>query len=274
MEVIKNTLSVGATEPFVLLHISDIHLSEFDENDTPERQEFAKKRKKHFSFAPDAVEFVKEYVKKTGYILVNTGDMVDFITPETLRISKSFIEETNMIFVTGNHEFWHCERNCFDPNDVPATYQAKNDTLAEVGKQLGGNIRFSCREINGVNLVCMDDTTYRIDREQFEKLKEVEAEGKPILLFMHIPMYSEHLGGGAKYSTGAPSKYHEHCTPMQKYELSTDEQTYEFCDYIRKSPQIRCIFSGHIHYNVEILGKDSQDQLVTGLDTIREVTIC
>ena len=34
MEVIKNTLSVGATEPFVLLHISDIHLSEFDENDT------------------------------------------------------------------------------------------------------------------------------------------------------------------------------------------------------------------------------------------------
>ena len=31
MEVIKNTLSVGATEPFVLLHISDIHLSEFDE---------------------------------------------------------------------------------------------------------------------------------------------------------------------------------------------------------------------------------------------------
>ena len=45
----------------MFLHISDIHLSESDENDSPERQEFAAGRKRDFAFAPAAVDFVKDY---------------------------------------------------------------------------------------------------------------------------------------------------------------------------------------------------------------------
>ena len=70
MNIIKNTLAVGVEKPFIFLHISDIHLSETDENDSEERRAFAQGRKNAFSFAPAALEFVKDYVKKTGCALL------------------------------------------------------------------------------------------------------------------------------------------------------------------------------------------------------------
>lgn len=273
MNIIKNTLSVGAERPFVFLQISDIHLSESDENDSEERREFAAGRKRDFAFAPSAVEFTKNYVKKTGYPLLNTGDMLDFITPENIRIAREFVKETGMIMAAGNHEYWHCPNNRFSYDDVPETYANKNRSLALVEEGIGTAIRFSCTEINGVNLVCMDDSDYHIDEELFEKLKAVEAQGKPILLFMHIPLYSEHIGSEAKYSLNAPAQYFENCHPVDVFERTPDELTCQICDYIRQSPLIKCVLSGHTHNNTEILGLDAQDQLITGCNTIREITV-
>ena len=273
MEIIKSTISAGAEKPFTFLHISDIHLSESDENDTPRRREFAAKRKHHFAFAPEAVEFVTAYVKETGYPLFNTGDMLDFINPESIRVAKRFIKDTGMVFVAGNHEYWHCPNDRFHYDDGPQTYDAREESLALVSEALGMDVRFSCREINGVKMVCIDDTDYCIDQEIFDKLKAVEAEGKPILLFLHIPLYSEHIGDGAKCTLNAPSQYFEGCHPVDVWERSPDELTCEICDYIRNAPLIKCVFSGHIHRNAEVLGVDKQDQIITGLNTIREITV-
>ncbi len=273
MNIIKNTLCIGIERPFVFLHISDIHLSESDDSDGAERNEFAAGRKRDFAYAPEAVEFVKDYVQKTGYPLINTGDLLDFITPANLRIAREFVAETDMMMATGNHEYWHCSNNRFSYDDVPETYAAKNRSLAEVGEALGIDIRFSCREIGGVNLVCMDDSDYHIDAEIFEKLKAVEAQGKPILLFMHIPLYSDHLGDQAKFSLNAPPRYFENCHPVDVFERTPDELTCRICDHIRKSPLIKCVFSGHTHFNREILGLDARDQIITGINTIREITV-
>jgi hypothetical protein len=273
MEIIKSTVTVGIEKPFTFLHISDVHLSESDENDTERRREFAAQRKRHFSYAPEAVEFVTDYVKRTGYPLINTGDMLDFINPESIRIAKKFMRDTGMIFATGNHEYWRCPNDRFHYDDVYQTYEAKNDSLDLVSREFGMDVRFSCTEINGVNLVCMDDSDYCIDAEIFERLKAVEAQGKPILLFMHIPLYSDHIGNGAKGTLNAPPAYFENCNPVDVWERTPDELTREICDYIRKSPLIKCVFSGHIHRNVEILGLDEQDQIITGINTLREITV-
>lgn len=273
MNIIKNTFAVGAEKPFTFLHISDIHLAESDADNCPERKAFAADRKRDFAYAPAAVAFVKEYVKKTGYPLVNTGDMLDFITGENIRIAKEFIQDTGMMMAAGNHEYWHCHNNRFHYDDVAQTYAGRLDSLAMVGKELGIDIRFSHREINGVSLVCMDDSDYCIDGELFDKLKAIEAQEKPILLFMHIPMYSEHIGREAKFSLNAPQQYFENCHPVDVWERQPDELTCRICEYIRQSPFIKCIISGHTHHNTEILGLDAQDQLITGVNTIREITV-
>ena len=273
MNILKNTISAGAETPFVFLQVSDIHLSESDENDSPERRAFAAGRKRDFAFAPAAVESIRDYAKKTGYPVINTGDMLDFITPENIRIARKLVEDTDMMMAAGNHEYWHCPNNRFSYDDVPETYAGKNRSLAEVERGLGIDIRFSRREIGGVNLVCMDDSDYHIDAELFEKLKAVEAEGKPILLFMHIPLYSDHIGREAKFSLNAPPQYFENCHPVDVFERTPDELTCRICDYIRQSPLIKCVLSGHTHQNTEMLGLDAQDQIITGCNTIREITV-
>ena len=273
MEIIKNTISIGIEKPFVFLQISDIHLAETDENDSEERRKFAEDRKRGFSFAPEALEFVRDYVKKTGYPLFNTGDMLDFITPENLRIVQKFVEDTGMMMVAGNHEYWHCENNRFSFDDVHATYAAKKHSLAKVQKVFANDIRFSCREINGVNLVCMDDSDYHIEEEIFEKLKKVEEQQKPILLFMHIPLYSKYLKDKARYSLNAPSQFFENCHPVDVFERTPDTLTCQICEHIRKSPLIKCVFAGHTHENMEIVGLEEQNQIVTGCNTIREIIV-
>ena len=205
MQIIQTTLNVGVEKPFTFLVVSDIHLSEADESETEERRAFAAGRKRDFSYAPGFLNEVAAYAKKTGYPIFNTGDMLDFITPENIRIARAFAEETGMIMAAGNHEYWHCPKNRFSFDDVPETYEKKNESLAMVEAELGMDIRFSCREIGGVNFVCMDDGDYDIDEDIFEKFKAVVAEGKPILLFVHIPLHSQHIPErDQKYTLCAP----------------------------------------------------------------------
>ena len=273
MQIIKNTLSVGAEKPFTLLVISDVHLSETDGRDSEERRAFAQDRKNCFSYSLRFLDEVEAYVKETGYPLVNTGDMLDFITPENIRIAREFAEKTDMMMAAGNHEYWHCPQNRFSFDDVPETYEGKNESLALVEERLGRDIRFVRREIGGVNLVCLDDGDYDIDEDIFQKLLEVEAEGKPILLFMHIPLYSKHLGNEAKYSLCAPEAYFENCHPVDVFERRPEATTPPMVEHIRRSPLIKCILSGHTHHNAEILGLGEKDQIITGCETVRVITV-
>ena len=273
MQIIKSTLNIGVEKPFTFLVVSDIHLSETDERDSAERASFAADRKNMFSYAPSFVEAVKDYVKETGDPIFNTGDMLDFITPENIRIARELMEETGMVLVAGNHEYWHCPENRFSFDDVPETYEKKNESLAMVEEALGVDIRFSCRDIGGVKFVCVDDGDYDIDEDIFEKFKAVEAEGKPILLFMHIPLYSAHLGNGAKYSLCAPASYFENCHPVDVFERKPEALTETIVEHIRKSPLVKCVLSGHTHHNAEILGTGEKDQIVTGCNTIRQITV-
>ena len=274
MKLIKTTLHIGVEKPFTFLVISDVHLCETDATETEERRRFAEERKSCFSYSTRFLEEVEAYVAETGYPLFNTGDMLDFITPENIRVTREFAEKTGMVMATGNHEYWHCPENRFSFDDVPETYEKKNESLAMVEGSLGMDIRFSCREIGGVNFVCMDDGDYDIDEDIFEKFKQVEAEGKPILLFMHIPLYSEHiLEGERKYTLCAPAQYFENCHPVDVYERKPEPSTCSIVEHIRRSTLVKCILCGHTHHNGEIMSPDEVNQIVTGCDTIREITV-
>lgn len=76
MNILKSTISVGVEKPFVFLHVSDIHLTETDENDSPARRIFAADRKNGFPYARSLTENIKEYVRQTGYHFICGGDLV------------------------------------------------------------------------------------------------------------------------------------------------------------------------------------------------------
>ena len=62
-------------------------------------------------------------------------------------------------------------------------------------------------------------------------------------------------------------------TPWQIYEQKADEQTLETCRYIRSQPLIQYVICGHLHLNHETQDPNEIKQIVTGLDTLREITV-
>ena len=99
MQIIHTTLHLGIEKPFTFLQMTDTHFTFTDDTDTPRRREFARQRGNDFSHAEENMEFVRKYVAQTGFPLVHTGDLMDFVTPENLRMVEQFARDTGMMMV-------------------------------------------------------------------------------------------------------------------------------------------------------------------------------
>lgn len=274
MQVLKSTLVIGVEKPFTFLQTTDTHFTATDGNDSCERQAFARARGRDFFHAEENAAFIRQYVAETGYPVVHTGDIMDFITPENLRLCRELIQDTGMMLVAGNHEQAWCVNNVFCPEDYAQDMKRRDETYAQIREYLECDIQFTCREIGGVNFVGIDDGNYQISREQLEALQNVASRGKPILLFMHIPLYAKELQAKHYDCYLAPSEdVLATYTPWQLYEQKADEQTLAACDYIRSQPLIKCVICGHLHLNHETQTPGEIRQIVTGLDTLREITV-
>lgn len=275
MKIVENTLKIGAQKPFKFLHMTDTHLTLTDSNDSAERVAFAKQRRDaYFSTADECLEFAQNYCEKTGYPLIHTGDLVDFITPANLNKSKQFAEKTEMLFIAGNHEIHTCPNNVFCEEDFTLDLYNKQKNLASTNEYFTNDIDFFLREINGVNLVGINNYDYRISAGNFAKLKSVAAKGKPIILFMHIPLYEQELYermGGALLSI--PDSLMNSQREFIKFEQQADETTKEAAEFIRNCPEIKCTVCGHLHFDFESPNDSKIKQYVTGMTTLREFTV-
>lgn len=274
MEIIKSELILGVEKPFTFLQTSDTHFVFTDENDTQRRRDFARGRGKDFPHAEENAAFIRRYVARTGYPIIHTGDLIDFITPANLRYCREFVRETGMMMVAGNHEQAHCVNDVFCPEDYRSDLARREKTLDDIQSWFENDIRFTCRQIGGVNFVGIDDGNYQISSLQLEKLKAVAAEGKPILLFMHIPLYSRELQA-RHYDCylAPPENVLTTYTPWQVYEQKANGKTLEACAYIRSQPLIKCVICGHLHLDHETKTPGQIKQFVTDMDTLREITV-
>ena len=125
-----------------------------------------------------------------------------------------------------------------------------------------------------MNFVGIDNGNYQISRGQLDALQAVAEQGRPILLFMHIPLYAKELQA-RHYDCylAPPEEVLATYTPWQVYEQKADEQTLAACAYIRSEPLIKCVICGHLHLNHETQDPSQIRQIVTGLDTLREITV-
>lgn len=274
MNVIKNEIRIGIEEPFKLLHISDTHLTRTDANDTDERRAFAAERRSClFKNTDENVEFIKKYVAETGYQLIQTGDLIDFITPENLRAARDFAKETKMLMVAGNHELHTCPNNIFFEDDFRVDLSHREQTLSDVQRWFDNDIRFWCEERCGVLLVGIDSSDYQIKPHHFEKLKRLSESGKPIILFTHIPLYTEELHKKASHAMLAiPTEIVSTFPEYRIFEQTANEETAAAVEFIKSCPQIKAVLAGHLHFDFESR-EGAFKQFVTGLDTMREITV-
>lgn len=263
MKVLTSEINAGATEEFIVLHASDTHLTLCDDSDTKEIKDKAKNRYKRFKkLQEQKLDYVAALAKENDYLVVHTGDIMDFTTDANIARTKAFIEETNCLYVPGNHEM----------ENITDYYREK---LAAATPR---DLSFFAEEIKGVMFVGIDNTDHKMTEEQLSKLKEVVDTGKPIILLVHVPLFTKDLydvsilDDGSAYLMAVPEELMTNY-PAMRYEMQkADEVTYRAYDYIATQTNIKGILCGHLHLDFETT-VGGIPQYVVGLDSVRLVTI-
>ncbi len=273
MKVVETRLHIGLPAPVSLLHISDTHLTYADERDDQRKMDLAAGRAPCFPHNADDLRVECAYAKEAGIPILHTGDLIDFVSAANLDAAKRFMEENDVLFIAGNHEFSLYVGEAFED----AAY--RNQSLSKVQAAFPENIRFTSRRLGGVKFIGIDNGYYRFERAQLNALKAELADGLPAILYMHNPLHEPELyrlsmtKNPCAYLTGTPEEWMQTYDDYRYRQQKADEETWETIRFIEACPQIRAIFAGHLHYDYDGMIAERLPQYVTGIGTARCVTI-
>ena len=274
MDCIYNTVDAGAEKPFKLMHVTDTHITCPDETDEERIILLAEKRKRRYPFSENILTETEILSKKENALPVITGDMMDCFSNGSAKRIKQFTEHTDCLFTAGNHDF-----RIFGgmEYDVPSS---REKNLKAVSSLFKNDIRFFSEIINGVNIVGINNGYYRFEEFQLELLKKEIDKGLPVILSMHVPLYTEEcydlmVTGKRTYASlvCVPEEKMEIYPPERYEQQKEDKITRKMYDYILSQDIIKLVICGHVHKNFEAVLPNGVPQLITGTDTARILTV-
>jgi len=265
VDIVYSRLEVGAAKPFSLFHISDTHLSLADEGDGPRLAELAKKRSDAFGgdqlgALRDALAWAR--ARRTD-LIVHTGDLMDFQSGANAAAAKEAFGEMSFGCI-GNHE-WTA-----DPLAHGA--RAPKTLPAAVSKAFPFDAEFDSHVAFGVNFVSMDDSHYRFTGRQAERFEAEVGKGLPIVLLVHVPIYTPgtfeaalNFWGVAAEMIGVPSaELARYRSDRHRKEQLPDATTAAFVERLRREPLLKAVLAGHEHFSVDDRFSETARQFVTG----------
>lgn len=273
MNEIFNEIQLGAERPFEILHISDTHLTLADDRDDKRKNKLAKHRAKSFPNANDCIRKAAALSNSENKPLLCTGDLIDFVSQANLEAVSEYTAKTDIFACAGNHEFSLYVGEAWEDEDY------RNISLGAVQRSYTNDIRFASRTINGVNFVAIDNGYYLFDRFQLDKLKNEAAKGLPVVLMLHVPLYTEELYRYIMETLGredaaimsVPEEKLKGYSDYRYRQQKENDITREAFDYIINEPAIKLILSGHLHFDFETRIDGRLPQLITGTETLRRV---
>ncbi|MBQ2217445.1 MAG: metallophosphoesterase, partial [Firmicutes bacterium] len=260
MDILRNELQIGLTQPLRILQVSDVHLSGCCEEDSDKAK--VKSKEKTAAFLKEAGGVPQEQRLKEALelaedcdALVFTGDIADSPSRANLELLESMLEGRRYLYTFGNHDYYSydSDRGCAEDRDL---------FLDEFLRFLPCDPTMDSMQIGGVNLVTLDDSLAQFSWLQLGFLKAEIEKGLPILLFLHLPVYSPSFVPKAyewwdsSMCVGTPPEVlaaHGETDPK----MPADEATQAMLELIRTEPLIRAIFASHLHFadEAEVLGK-------------------
>ncbi len=274
MEQIINEIKIGAEKTFNILHISDIHIACPDERDEERIILLEEKRRKKYDFSERVLTEIPETAKTENALPIITGDIMDCYSNGSADRIRKFTDETNCLFTAGNHDYRVYGGMEYD---VP---ESRNINLSKVSSLFNNDIRFFSKIINGVNIVGIDNAYYRFEEYQFNLLKKEIEKGLPIILAMHIPLYTQEcydlmITEKRKFASliCVPEDKMKIYPPERYVQQKEDEITRGMYDYILSQNLIKLIICGHVHKNFEAALPSGTPQLITGTDTARIIKV-
>ena len=253
--------SAAVNDTTRLFVLSDTHLWVSDSREEPyrsysKRMAAAYNKTTHYATgAPTTPE--KEFratialaKKQKADAIVLLGDMVSYPSERGVEIVQEVMNSANIpwYYTCGNHD-WHYEGMEGDRLTLRKTWRDKRLLPLFSGKNPNGYVV----DVNGVQLLILDTSTYDVLPEQLALTKRVIASGKPFILLMHIPLYAP--GRRVSYGIGNPNWGADGDTG---YKIERREKwpaeghspiDYEFYEAVTSAPNLLASFSGHVHTN-------------------------
>jgi predicted phosphodiesterase len=251
--------NAAVRERFSILFVADTHLFIDDARGEPYQQYSARMAKaynqtKHFQTSettnPAACfQQTLAIAKNEGVSLIALiGDIMSFPSEAGVDWVSQQLKTTNLpyVYVAGNHD-WHYEGMQGTVTELRDTWTKKRLSPLYQGE----NPLMTAKEINGVRFVVIDNSTYEILPEQLAFFRKEAATGKPLVLFVHVPLYAPErsLGFGCghpDWSAKTDKNYQLERRP-QWPEAGHNEVTKTFYKEVMNAPNLLGIFAGHTH---------------------------
>ena len=278
MELLRTELDLGLPQPVRILQVSDCHLSACCEEDSEKAKEKSKKKTAAFQKEAGGVtqeQRLKEALELSGDYdaLVFTGDVADSPSQANLQVLQSMLEGRRYLYTFGNHDYY--------------TYDSDSGKAEDRDRFLDDFLRFlpcdpsmDSLQAGGVDLVTLDDSLAQFSWLQVEFLKAEIAKGLPVLLFVHLPLYSPTFVPKAydlwesSMCVGTPQDVldaHGETDPK----MPPEESTLAMLELIRTEPLIKAVFASHLHFadEAEVLGKPQFVNEPCYLGSVREIIV-
>ena len=278
MDILRNELQICLTQPLRILQVSDVHLSGCCEEDSDKAKE--KSKKKTAAFLKEAGGVPQEQRLKEALelaedcdALVFTGDIADSPSRANLELLESMLEGRKYLYTFGNHDYYSYDSDCGCAED-------RDLFLDEFLRFLPCDPTMDAMQIGGVNLVTLDDSLAQFSWLQLGFLKAEIEKGLPILLFLHLPVYSPSFVPKAyewwdsSMCVGTPAEVlaaHGETDPK----MPAEEATLAMLELIRTEPLIKAVFASHLHFadEAEVLGKPQFVNEPCYLGSVREIVL-
>ncbi|WP_209329480.1 metallophosphoesterase family protein [Lunatimonas salinarum] len=266
---IKRTVSItghqvtiyveGLREEVKILHVTDTHLFRDDERGLPYTRYSARMAKAYNQTThwqsgeathPEAA-FVETlaHAKEWNADLVGlSGDIFSFPSEAAVDWVMERLQSSGLdyLYTTGNHD-WHYEGMEGSIHALRAEWSEKR--LKRLFQ--GNDPLMAVREIKGITVLSLDNSTYEITAEQLAFFRSQVQTGNPLILLVHIPLYAP--GRSVGYGCGHPDwgwevdRNHELEGRVRWPKSGHTRETMDFHREVFGAPNLLGVFAGHVH---------------------------
>ncbi len=252
-------LTPGLARPFNLLMLADTHLFRDDDRGEPFRSFSGRMAKaynqtRHFESGEPTdpekgfTEALRAAQKNQSALVALVGDIVSFPSEAAVEWVLAQLRESGLpsLYTAGNHD-WHYE-------GMEGPLDSLRDTWIQ--KRLlplyrGDSPLMSVREVEGVRVVAIDNSTYEILPAQLDFLRQQIASNNPFVLCVHIPLHAP--GRSLGFGCGHPDwsadtdRNHQLERRVRWREGGHTRVTFDFHREVFAAPNLLAIFAGHTH---------------------------
>lgn len=183
----------GISRDYHLLFLTDTHITIPSDSDSEQEHAYCTERLDHFTADSGYVasELFTAWIdyaneQKPDALLLG-GDIIDCPTAGNMQFLDTSLHALNIpyIYTPGNHDWTF-------PWDY-MTESGKTQYLAQLSPYMEQNTAIHSLEFDDFIIAAIDNSSNQIDSNALTEYKNLLAQGKPIIVMLHVPLYTEEL---------------------------------------------------------------------------------